>query len=209
MVSVKTIAFLGLLEWRNLFGPKSKVAIYEKLVFRSGVGYLFLFVLTDVIFKNSHIWELCRESFGFLGFLALAYNAESTYKRTNPYIWFYQISHILTQCFWWYLSLWRRPDWLDIHVHYVLGMIFGTFWNIQKMSFLNGRTKSDLLQCAPPQAPEYWYPHIFRPNHENPGWKLSWIMVEHFRIRQTLSKNQFLLTNYPRNYTLTPPPKTP
>ena len=30
-------------------GPKDKVASHEKLVFRSGVHFLFLFVLTDAI----------------------------------------------------------------------------------------------------------------------------------------------------------------
>ena len=48
--SIETITSLGPLEWRNLFEPKSKVASHEKLVFRSGVGFLFLFVLTDAIF---------------------------------------------------------------------------------------------------------------------------------------------------------------
>ena len=46
--SIKTITFLGPLEWRNLFGTKSRVTA-EKLVFRSVVGFLFLFVLTDAI----------------------------------------------------------------------------------------------------------------------------------------------------------------
>ena len=32
-----------------LFGPKDKVSCLEKLVFRSGVSFLFLFVLTDAI----------------------------------------------------------------------------------------------------------------------------------------------------------------
>ena len=65
---------------KESFWAQNIVASHEKLVFRSVVGFLFLFVLTDAIFQNSHIWELCRETFGFLGFLALAYNAESTYK---------------------------------------------------------------------------------------------------------------------------------
>ena len=52
MVAIKRIVFLGLLEWKNLFGPKSKVSSHEKLVFRSGVGFLFLFVLTDAILLN-------------------------------------------------------------------------------------------------------------------------------------------------------------
>ena len=48
-LSQKQITFLGPLEWRNLFGPKDKVSSHEKLVFRSGVQFLFLFVLTDAI----------------------------------------------------------------------------------------------------------------------------------------------------------------
>ena len=51
-LSQKQITFLGPLEWRNLFGPKDKVAIHEKLVFRKGVHFLFLFVLMDVILLN-------------------------------------------------------------------------------------------------------------------------------------------------------------
>ena len=37
------------LEWRNLFGPKNKVSSHEKLVFRSDIQFLFLFVLMDAI----------------------------------------------------------------------------------------------------------------------------------------------------------------
>ena len=47
---IKRIVFLGPSECRNLFGPKSKVSSHEKLVLRSDVGFLFLFVLTDSIF---------------------------------------------------------------------------------------------------------------------------------------------------------------
>ena len=43
----RQITLLGPLERRNLFGPKDKVSSHEKLVFRSGVQ--FLFVLTDAI----------------------------------------------------------------------------------------------------------------------------------------------------------------
>ena len=47
--SQEQIAFLGPLEWRNLFGQKSKVVNYEKLVKRSAVCFLILFVLMDAI----------------------------------------------------------------------------------------------------------------------------------------------------------------
>ncbi len=39
------------LEWGFLFELKDKVYSYEKLVFRSGVRFLFLFVLTDAILR--------------------------------------------------------------------------------------------------------------------------------------------------------------
>ena len=48
-LSQRQITYLGPLESRNLFGPKDKVSSYEKLVFRSGVRFLFLFVLADAI----------------------------------------------------------------------------------------------------------------------------------------------------------------
>ena len=46
-LSRRQIAFLGPLEWRNLFGHKNKVSSHEKLDFRNGVW--FLFVLMDAI----------------------------------------------------------------------------------------------------------------------------------------------------------------
>ena len=49
------ITFLGPLKWGNLFGPKDKVSSHEKLVFRTGVWFLFLFVLTETrICKKGH-----------------------------------------------------------------------------------------------------------------------------------------------------------
>ena len=71
--SQRQIAFLGPLEWKNLFGQKSKVVIYQKLIKRSGVRFLILFVLMDTILlrrglrkgttmkKNFHLW-LCEIS---------------------------------------------------------------------------------------------------------------------------------------------------
>ena len=47
--SQRQIAFLGPLEWKNLFGQKSKVVIYQKLIERSGIRFLILFVLMDAI----------------------------------------------------------------------------------------------------------------------------------------------------------------
>ena len=51
-VSQRQIAFLGHLEWKYHFGPKGKVSCHQKLVFRSAVHFLFLFVLTDEILLN-------------------------------------------------------------------------------------------------------------------------------------------------------------
>ena len=48
-LSHRQIAFLGPLECKNRFGSKDKVFSHEKLVFRSGVRFLFLFVLMDAI----------------------------------------------------------------------------------------------------------------------------------------------------------------
>ena len=51
---------LGALEQSNLFGPSNKVLYLKKLVIKSGVSFLILFVLMDAIlqkggyFKNSH-----------------------------------------------------------------------------------------------------------------------------------------------------------
>jgi len=46
----RQMAFIEHLEWRNISRPKSKVSSHEKLFFRSGVRFLFLFVLMDAIF---------------------------------------------------------------------------------------------------------------------------------------------------------------
>ena len=55
--SQRQIAFLGPLEWKNLFGQKSKVVIYQKLIKRSGVRFLILFVLTDAILLSLGLWK--------------------------------------------------------------------------------------------------------------------------------------------------------
>ena len=39
----------------NLFGSKDKVTSHEKLVFRSGVPFLFLFVLMDAILLKMNL----------------------------------------------------------------------------------------------------------------------------------------------------------
>ena len=48
-LSQRQIAFLGPLEWRNLFGQKSKVVSFQKLILWSGIRFLILFVLMDAI----------------------------------------------------------------------------------------------------------------------------------------------------------------
>ena len=43
---------LGALEQSNLFGPSNKVLCLKKLVIKSGVRFLILFVLMDAILLN-------------------------------------------------------------------------------------------------------------------------------------------------------------
>ena len=52
-LSQRQIAFLGPLEWTNLFGQKSKVVSFQKLILWSGIRFLILFVLMDAIFWQS------------------------------------------------------------------------------------------------------------------------------------------------------------
>ena len=54
------IVSLGPIERRNLFGPKDKASSHEKLVFRSGV--LFLFVLMDPILVNHDLQKSPKDS---------------------------------------------------------------------------------------------------------------------------------------------------
>ena len=56
-LSQRQIAFLGPLEWRNLFGQKSKVVIYQKLIKRSGVRFLVLLVLMDAILLRRGLYK--------------------------------------------------------------------------------------------------------------------------------------------------------
>ena len=67
-LSQRQIAFLGPLEWRNLFGQKSKVVSFQKLILWSGVHFLILFVLMDAIFWNCDISVLAEGNFWFLVF---------------------------------------------------------------------------------------------------------------------------------------------
>ena len=61
-LSHRQITFLGPLECRNLFGSKDKVSSHEKLVFRSGVRFFFLFVLMDVILLKMDL-QKCTNDF--------------------------------------------------------------------------------------------------------------------------------------------------
>ena len=58
-LSQRQIASLGPLEWRYHFRPKDKVASREKLVFRSGVQ--FLFVLMDAILLNLDLQKFTKK----------------------------------------------------------------------------------------------------------------------------------------------------
>ena len=70
-LSQRQIAFLGPLEWMNHFGQKSKVVSFQKLMLRSVVRFLILFVLMDAIFLNCDISVGRRWNFKFwpLGFV--------------------------------------------------------------------------------------------------------------------------------------------
>ena len=48
----KQSVILGALEQSNLFGPSNKVLYLKKLVIKSGVGFLILFVLVDAILQK-------------------------------------------------------------------------------------------------------------------------------------------------------------
>ena len=54
IMAQKQIAFLGPLEWWNLFEQKSKVVSFQKLLKQSVVRFLILFVLKDAIFLIGH-----------------------------------------------------------------------------------------------------------------------------------------------------------
>ena len=82
-LSQRQIAFLGPLEWRNLFGPKDKVSSYQKLVFRSAVRFLFLFVLMDDILLNLDLQKRTRELINFLTLqfcLSLTHNISKNWR---------------------------------------------------------------------------------------------------------------------------------
>ncbi len=49
--AIRQIAFLGPLNWWNLFRPEDKVSIHEMLVLRNGVHFLTLFIMMDAIFQ--------------------------------------------------------------------------------------------------------------------------------------------------------------
>ncbi len=68
-LSQRQIAFLRPLEWRNLFESKSKVPYYEKLVIKSGVGLLILFVLMDDILLRLDLQKKYNVQIQFINFL--------------------------------------------------------------------------------------------------------------------------------------------
>ena len=62
----------------EFFGPKDKVSCIEKLVIRSGIQFLFLFVLTDAILLNLNLQKRTPD----LDFFATVYTFAG-YQRTK------------------------------------------------------------------------------------------------------------------------------
>ena len=74
-LSQRQIAFLGPLEYWNLFGQKSKVISFQKLILWSSVRFLILFVLMDAIFWN------CNISVGAKGNICFFCFSQSVYGK--------------------------------------------------------------------------------------------------------------------------------
>ena len=64
---------LGPLEQLNLFGPSNKVLYLKKLVIKSGVRFLILFVLVDAILQKVVYLKKNREQGCFFGFMHVSY----------------------------------------------------------------------------------------------------------------------------------------
>ena len=70
----------------NHFGQKSKVVSFQKLIQRSGIRFLILFVLMDAIFWNYDISELAKGIIWFLVFSQLVYGKDQfPHKISNGY----------------------------------------------------------------------------------------------------------------------------
>ena len=97
-LSQRQITFLGPLEWRNLFRPKDKVASHEKLVFRSGVWFLFLFVLTDAILLKLDLQKRTSVLGNPPNEKLFVYKKWSTYQKIGDVLFFSYIKATIGQC---------------------------------------------------------------------------------------------------------------
>ena len=97
-LSHRQIAFLGPLECRNLFGSKDKVSSHEKLVFRSGVRFLFLFVLTDAILLKLDLQKRTSVLGNPPNEKLFVYKKWSTYQKIGDVLFFSYIKATIRQC---------------------------------------------------------------------------------------------------------------
>ena len=97
-LSQRQITFLGSLELRNLFGPKDKVSSHEKLVFRSGVRFLFLFVLTDTILLKLDLQKRTLILVNPPNEKLFVYEKWSTYQTIGDILFFSYIKATIGQC---------------------------------------------------------------------------------------------------------------
>ena len=98
MGCIKTITFLGPLEWRNLFGPKSKVSIHKKLVFKSGVGFLILFVLTDAILLRLDLQKKDNVQIQFFNFLHICLTYSNQISKNWKHVFHLKYVTNFSQC---------------------------------------------------------------------------------------------------------------
>ena len=84
--------------WRNLFGPKSKVPYHEKLVLKSGVRFLFLFVLTDAILLKLDLQKRTSVLGNPPNEKLFVYKKWSTYQKIGDVLFFSYIKATIGQC---------------------------------------------------------------------------------------------------------------
>ena len=96
-LSQRQITFLGPLEWRILFEPKDKVSCLEKLVFRSGVRFLFLFVLTDAILLKLDLQKRTSVLGNPPNEKLFVYKKWSTYQKIGDVLFFSYIKATIGQ----------------------------------------------------------------------------------------------------------------
>ena len=71
----KQNVILGALEQSNLFGPSIKVLYLKKLVIKSGVRFLILFVLVDAILQKVVYLKNKSRTGVFFGFMHVSYGS--------------------------------------------------------------------------------------------------------------------------------------